>query len=105
MKITTDKKYYNAKNKKVYINGRRRSTELLTPSRFSFEQAIREIDKTFNKYGILTKCDRIVGMVKRGFDRNQCEEAIIEKLSVIPNTATRGQITDSYMRQIASMTR
>lgn len=100
MKITTDIKHYNKKNKTVYINGRRRSKIICRPSTHTFEQAIREIDKTFNKYGTLTKCDRILGLYKRGYGRIDCENAIIERLSVIPNTATRGSITNSYMKAI-----
>lgn len=100
MKIKNDVKHYNTENKTVYINGKRRSKIIARPSTHTFEDAIREIDRTFNKYGTFTKCDRILGLYKRGYGKTECEDAIIEHLSVIPNTTVRGQITKSYLKAI-----
>lgn len=91
--------YVNAKGVK-YINGKRVATEVPTPDKMNFDKAVRYIDRTFNKYGLFTKCDRLVGMFKRGYDRLKVESEIIRKLDVIPNAVLRNQIQDSYLRMI-----
>lgn len=89
MKITTDKKYYNEKNGKVYINGIARGQIIPTPDKMDFATAVRYIERTFNKYGILTQADRIVGLFKRGYDELKVKQAIREKFAVIKNTEER----------------
>lgn len=91
--------YVNAKGIK-YINGKRVATETPTPATMEFDKAVKYIDRTFNKYGLFTKCDRLVGMFKRGYDRMKVEAELIRKLDVIPNPLLRNQIQNSYLRQI-----
>ena len=98
MKIN-ERKYTNYKGVK-YINGKRVATELPTPATMSFERAVKYIDGTFNKYGLFTKCDRLVGLFKRGYDRTKVETELLRKIDVIPNIQLRTQLQDSYLRMV-----
>ena len=91
--------YINDKGIK-YINGKRVATETPTPATMSFEKAVKYIDRTFNKYGLFTKCDRLVGLFKRGYDRVKVEQELLRKIDVIPNIALRTQMAESYLRMI-----
>ena len=91
--------YINDKGIK-YINGKRVATENPTPTTMSFEKAVQYIDRTFNKYGLFTKCDRLVGLFKRGYDRLKVERELVRKIDVIPNIQLRTQLQDAYLRQM-----
>ena len=96
MKITTDKKYYNPHTKKVYINGKARANIIPTPDKMDFATAIQYIEKTFNKYGILSQCDRIVGLFRRGYDAHKIRIALREKLSVIKDKMDKAMWVRAY---------
>lgn len=91
--------YINDKGIK-YINGKRVATENPTPATMDFDKAVKYIDKTFNKYGLFTKCDRLVGLFKRGYDRLMVERELLRKIEVIPNIQLRTQLQDSYLRAV-----
>ena len=91
--------YINDKGIK-YINGKRVATENPTPATMSFEKAVKYIDRTFNKYGLFTKCDRLVGLFKRGYDRLKVETELLRKIDIIPNIQLRVQLQEAYLRQI-----
>ena len=100
MKIKTDKKFYNTKNGRVYINGKKRSNVILRPETHTFEEAIREINTTFNKYGILSKCDRIVGLFKRGYDELKVRQALREQIVKIKDVNVRFVWAKAYTNQL-----
>ena len=99
-----EKIYINDKGIK-YINGKRVATENPTPATMDFDKAVRYIDRTFNKYGLFTKCDRLVGLFKRGYDRLKVEREILRKIDVIPNVALRTQMQEAYLRKIDRVAR
>ena len=83
-----------------YINGKRVATENPTPATMSFDKAVKYIDRTFNKYGLFTKCDRLVGLFKRGYDRLMVEKELIRKIDVIPNVQVRTNMQEAYLRAV-----
>ena len=91
--------YINDKGIK-YINGKRVATENPTPKTMDFDTAVKYIDRTFNKYGLFTKCDRLVGLFKRGYDRVKVERELLRKIDIIPNIQLRTQLQDAYLRQM-----
>lgn len=95
MKIKNDLK--GTFNGVEYIRGKRVCKETITADKYTFEQAIKEIDRTFNKYGLLSKIDRIKGMMKHGFDTEKCKAKIREYLQTVP-VEWRQMIYDIYTR-------
>lgn len=100
MKIKTDKKYYDAHNGKVYINGKRRCNTIMRPETHTFEEALHEINSTFNKYGILSKCDRIVGLFKRGYEEFKVRKALQEQINLVGDENIRFVLAKSYTSQL-----
>lgn len=100
MKITTDKKYYNEKTGKVYINGKARANIVPTPDKMDFTTAINYIERTFNKYGILSQCDRIVGLFRRGYDELRIRQALREKLSIIKDNTEKAIWVRAYENKL-----
>lgn len=100
MKIKTDKKFYNEKNGRVYINGKKRSNVILRPETHTFEEAIREINTTFNKYGLLSKCDRILGLFKRGYDESKVRRSLHEIISQIHSSDFRMTLLQNYIGKL-----
>lgn len=94
--------YINHKGIK-YINGKRVATVVPKPTEMDFATAVKYIDRTFNKYGLFTKCDRLLGLFKRGYDRAKVEAELIRKIDVIPNVMLRHEMQTAYLRKIESM--
>lgn len=103
MKIN-EKIYINRRGEK-YINGKKVATVLPKPNTHTFTEAVKYIDHTFNKYGLFTKCDRIVGLFKRGYDKQLIEEELLRKLDVIPNIGLRTQMMESYLACVEKIAR
>ena len=99
-----EKVFINYKGEK-YINGKKSATVLPKPDTHTFEEAVKYIDKTFNKYGLFSKCDRLVGLFKRGYDRLLVERELLRKIEVVPNIQLRNQIQDSYLRLVERVAR
>ena len=99
MKINTDIKYYRADGT-VFINGKRRTTGVMRPSTHTFAEAIKEINKSFNKYGILSKCDRVMGLLRRGYAKSDVRKALLELLATIQHKEMRATTAKIYLERL-----
>lgn len=99
MKINTDIKYYRADGT-VFVNGKRRTTEVIRPTTHTFAEAIKEINKSFNKYGILSKCDRIMGLLRRGYAKSDVRKALMETLATVRQSDIRTTTAKIYLERL-----
>lgn len=99
MKINTDTKYYRADGT-VFVNGKRRTTGIIRPTTYTFAEAIKEINKSFNKYGILSKCDRIMGLLRRGYAKSDVRKALLKTLATVRQSDIRTTTAKIYLERL-----
>ena len=69
MSRTTGLKAYNGK--RLFKDYTRRSTMKYDPATVTFEQAVNDIDTSWNENGLLTRLDRVLALAKKGYDKTK----------------------------------
>lgn len=76
MSRTTGLKAYNGK--RLFKDYTRRSTMKYDPATVTFEQAIADIDTSWNENGLLTRLDRVLALAKKGYDKTEVKDQLKE---------------------------
>ena len=74
MTRTTAIKAY--KGKRLFKDCTRRSTMKYDPATVTFEQAITDIDTSWNENGLLTRLDRVLALAKKGYDKTKVKDTL-----------------------------
>ena len=67
-RTTTIREY---KGHRLFKDYTRRSTMKYDPATVTFEQAIIDIDTSWNENGLLTRLDRVLALAKKGYDKER----------------------------------
>lgn len=73
-KRTTGIKPFNGK--RLFKDCTRISTMNYDPATVTFEQAITDIDTSWNELGLLTRLDRVLALAKKGYDKVKVNETL-----------------------------
>lgn len=71
---TTAIKAFNGK--RLFKDCTRRSTMKYDPATVTFEQAITDIDTSWNEMGLLTRLDRVLALAKKGYDKTKVKATL-----------------------------
>lgn len=75
-KRTNTIKAYNGR--RLFKDYTRRSHMKYDPKTVTFDQAVCDIDTSWNEMGLLTRLDRVLALAKKGYDKEKVKEKLNE---------------------------